>query len=158
MFKVVPEVPKPLLIFFFFLNSCFFTVLVECLFLPSVPNHWFEPQFPSCHLVLCTFLFISLCIAFPFPPILQPYSTISVSILITSVLNSASDRWSVSLSSSFFWSFDIYFFHLACISLPWLTSCVIRGWSLRYLLGQGNPLGSVVVLPVGEGSEREQCR
>ena len=34
--KVVLEVPKPLLIV---LNSCFFILLVECLFLPSTPNH-----------------------------------------------------------------------------------------------------------------------
>ena len=46
MFKVVSEVPKPLLIF---LNFCFFIVMVECLFLPSAPNHWFESQFPSLH-------------------------------------------------------------------------------------------------------------
>ena len=38
MFKVVPEVPKPLPIFFFFEFLCTFCS-VECLFLPSVPNH-----------------------------------------------------------------------------------------------------------------------
>ena len=32
-----------------------------------------------------------------------------------------------------------------------------KGWSLRYSPGWGNPLCCVVVLPVGEGSEGEQC-
>ena len=32
-----------------------------------------------------------------------------------------------------------------------------NGWNLKYLPVQGNPLCCVVVLPVREGSEREQC-
>ena len=100
--------------------------------------------------------FISLCIVFTFSSILQPYSTISVSILITNVLNSASDRLAISSSLSLFlefWfvlSFGPYFFVLAH-----LLCC--KGWSLRYSPGWGNPLCCVVVLYVGEGSEREQC-
>ena len=48
-------------------------------------------------LIPCIFCFISLCISFTYPSILQPYSTISVSILITSLLNSASDWLVISL-------------------------------------------------------------
>ena len=77
-------------------------------------------SFPSL-LVPCIFFFISLCIAFTFSSILQPYSTISVGILITNVLNSASYRLAVSslLSSSFgalicFFSWPIFF----CLGTP----------------------------------------
>ena len=48
------------------------------------------------------FFFISLCIAFTSSFILWPYSVISVSILITAVLNSASDRLAISSSVFFF--------------------------------------------------------
>ena len=47
-FPVLKEVQKPLFIFFFeflFLHS----VLVGCLFLPFVPDCYFESWFPSCH-------------------------------------------------------------------------------------------------------------
>ena len=54
-FKDVLEVPKPLLIFFEFLFL--HSVLVECLFLPSAPNHGFESWFPS---FTVGFLYISL--------------------------------------------------------------------------------------------------
>ena len=49
------------------------------------------------------YFFISLCIAFTFSFILHLHSIISMSMLITSVLNSASDRLAISvlLSSSF---------------------------------------------------------
>ena len=60
---------------------------------------WVLVSFPSL-LVPCLFLFISLCVAFTFSSNLWPYSTISVSILITSVLNSASDRLAISSSFS----------------------------------------------------------
>ena len=108
--------PKPLLIFyeFLFLHS----VLVECLFLPSAPNHWFRSLPPSLHYWFpITISFISFCIAFTFPSILWPYSVISVSILIPSVLNCTSDRLAISSSLSCifleFWtvlSFGPFFF------------------------------------------------
>ena len=41
---------------FLFLHS----VLVECLFLLSVPNHWFESQFPSHHSWFPIFLYFTL--------------------------------------------------------------------------------------------------
>ena len=47
VFKVVLEVPKHLFSFFEFLFL--HSVPVGCLFLPFVPNHWFESWFPSCH-------------------------------------------------------------------------------------------------------------
>ena len=64
------------------------------LLLPSAPNHWVLASFPSL-LVSCTFFFISFCTVFPFSSILRPYSTISVSIPITSVLNSVSDSLAI---------------------------------------------------------------
>ena len=123
--KIVPEVPKTLLIFleFWFCHS----VLVKCLFIPSVPNCWFESQFPSFH-CWCPvfFFFISLFIAFNSSSILHPYTVISVSMLIPSVLNSESDRLAISSSfSSFFWSFDL-FFHLGHISLSQYACYSVR--------------------------------
>ena len=93
MFKVVPDVPKPLLIL---LNSSFFILFwlnVYFLFLFQLFD--LSADFPSL-LVPYIFSFISLCIAFTSSFILCPYSIISVSILITSVLNSASDRLAIS--------------------------------------------------------------
>ena len=118
---------------------------------------WVPVSFPSL-LVPCTFSFISLFIAFTFSSNLQPYSTNSVSILITSVLNCASDRLAISssLSCIFFWSFDL-FFHLGHFFFVWACQLCSKGWNLRYWPGRGNPCSCVVVLPVGEGSEREQC-
>ena len=75
------------------------------------------------------FSFISVCIAFISNFILWPSSIISVGILITSVLNSASDRLSRSSSLSFFWSCDL-FFHLGHISLSRWTCYVVRGQAL----------------------------
>ena len=79
-----------------------------------------------------------------------------MSTLVTSVFSSASHRLSISLSFVLFlefWpvlSFGPYFFvlvHLICC----------KRWNLRYSPGQDNPLLCVVVLYVGECSEREQC-
>ena len=116
---------------------------------------WVPVSFPSL-LVPYTCLLISLCIAFTFSSILWPYSTISISILIPSVLNSASDKWAISSCLVLFlefWSIlSLGPYILVSAQLLWC-----KGWSLRYLPGQGNPLVCVVVLSVGEGSEREQC-
>ena len=92
----------------FFLHS----VPIECLFVPFIPNHWFESRpvsFPSL-LVPYIFSFILLSIAFISSFILWPYSIISVSILITSVFNSASDRLAISSSLSSFSGVLIYSF------------------------------------------------
>ena len=85
-------------------------------------------SFPSL-LVPYMFFFISLCIAFTSSFILQPYSVISVSILMTSVLKHAYDRLAIfSLLSSNFGalicSFGPYIF------LSWHACYVVRGRSL----------------------------
>ena len=93
---------------------------------------------------------------------LCPYSTISVSILITSVLNCASDRLAISsllscifsgaLICSFIWA--IFFFVLTGL----LCS---KGWNLgraTHCVAVCNTLClCIVLLYVGEGSERKQC-
>ena len=112
MFKAVPEVPKTLLTF---LNSCFFIVFwVNVYFFPLLQIVDLSPiSFPSL-LVPCILFFISLCIAFTFSYILQPYSATSMSILITSVLNCASDRLAISSL-------------LSCISSGALICSFVRG-------------------------------
>ena len=78
---------------------------------------WVLVSFPS-QLASGIFFFTSLCIAFTSSFILCLYSVISVSILITTVLNSASDRLAISISLSSFsrvlicFPFGPYFFVL----------------------------------------------
>ena len=71
-FKVVPEVPKPLLVF---LSSCFFILhLLDVYFSLLFQIVDLNPvSFPSL-LVFCIFFFISLFIAFTSSSILRPYS------------------------------------------------------------------------------------
>ena len=118
----------------------------------SKPLIWVLVSFPSL-LVSYTFSFISLFIAFTLSYILRLYSTISVSILITSVFNCASDTLAISstlscifsgaLICSFIWAIFFVLAHL-------LGS---KGQRLRY-----SPVcHCIVVLYVGEASEREQC-
>ena len=78
-----------------------------------------------------------------------------MSILITSVLNCASDRLAISssLSCIFFWSFEVFchlghFFLFVCLS--WRI-CYFKGRSLRCSPGWGNAGGCAVTLYVGEG-------
>ena len=118
----------------------------------SKPLIWVQVSFPWL-LVPYIFSFISLFIAFTFSSILSPYLTKTVSILITSVLNYASDRLAMSsllsyifsgaLICSFIWA--IFFFlvsvHLSCS----------KGQSLRCSPGWGKPHWCVVMLYVGEG-------
>ena len=94
-FKVVPEVPQPLLIS---LNSCFFILFwlnVYFSFLVQIVD-W-SLDFLSATAGSLYIFVISLCTAFTSSSILRQYPTISVSILITSVLNSSSDRFAISL-------------------------------------------------------------
>ena len=120
----------------------------------SKPLIWVLVLFPSL-LVPCTLSFISLSIAFTFSSNLWPYSTNFMSILITSVLTSASDGLAIHRLVVFFlerWcvlSFGPFFFVLAHL----LHS---KGWSLRCSPGRGNPRCCVVTLYVGEWSEKEQ--
>ena len=110
-------------------------------------------SFPSV-LVPCIFSFISLFIAFTFSSILWPYSANSVSFLITSVLNCASDKLAICLY--FFlelWSvlsFEPYF-------LSWRTCYGSKGWSLINWPGWGNPSSLDCDAVCGGGSEREHC-
>ena len=88
-----------------------YSVLVDCLFLPNVPNHWFQSRLPSLH------CWSSMDLAFIYSVMHLLYPATSPSILITIVLNCASDRLAISiLLISFFWRFDL-FFHLGHISL-----------------------------------------
>ena len=120
LFQVVPEVPQPLLTFFWILVSSFCSSWMFISSFCSKSLIWVPVSFPSL-LVPYTFSFISLFIAFAFSSTFQRYSYISVSILNTSVLNSASDRLAIfsSVSCTFFlelWSvlsFGPYFFGLS---------------------------------------------
>ena len=81
---------------------------------------WVPVSFPSL-LVPCIYFFILLYIAFTSSSILWPYSTISVRILITSVLNSASDRLAISSSLSSIlelWSVLTFVPYFFCLRRP----------------------------------------
>ena len=156
MFKVVLHVPKPLLIF---LNSCFFILfwLDVCFSFWSTAFIWAPISFTSL-LVPCTFSFISVSIAFIFLNLIcsqiQP-------ILWASWLPVF---WTVHLIGWLSLCCLVVFFSGALIcSLIWAIFFVLahllrsKGWSPRYTPRRGNPRGSVVVLNVGEGSERGQC-
>ena len=93
---------------------------------------WVLVSLPSL-LVPCIFFFILLFTSFTFSSILQPYSTISVSILITSVLNSASDRLAISLSlSSFFGFWSVLSFGPY---LSWCSCYTVRGGAIGICQG-----------------------
>ena len=134
--------------------SSFFWILVSSfrsgwMFISSFyskPLIWVLFSFPSLW-VPCTFSFISLFIAFTFSSVLQPHSTflwaswlpvfwtlhltswLSLHLLVVFFL----ELWTVLSFGSFF------FLVLACLSRT-------KGWSLRYLPRQGNPLHCIVVL------------
>ena len=147
--------------------SSFFRTLVSSfcsgwMFLSSFcskPLIWVLVSFPSL-LVPCRFLFISynatFIAAWVFFMLLK-YPVNSWSILITSVLNCASDRLAISLLPSciFFWSFYLFFHlgHFFFVSVLLLHS---KGWSLWCSPGRSNTPCCIVTLYVGEGSEREQ--
>ena len=90
---------------FLSLSSIFWTLVSSVssgwMFIPSFfPNPWFESQFPSLHcwfpVYLLSFTLHSLHFFLYFVTVLNQFCEI----LITSVLNSASDRLSISLSLS----------------------------------------------------------
>ena len=78
----------------FFLN---FVLVVYFYFMFQIID--LNPSFPSL-LVPCGFFFISLSVAFISSFMLLPYSMSSLSILITSVLDSASERLAIYISLS----------------------------------------------------------
>ena len=115
--------------------SSFFWILVSSFcsgwmfFLLYAPNCWFESRFPSRHcwfpVYFILFYFISLWVAFICSFIFRPSSISSVNILITSVLNCASDRLGISLSLSCIFSGAFHlFFHLRHFIFPWCTCYV----------------------------------
>ena len=119
--KVVPEVPKPLLIFFEFLFFILFLLHIYFFLLLRIihlsPFLSLQCWFPV-YIFSFVFHFVD-----PFSFHLLPSSIISVSILIASVLNCASDRLAISsslscifsgaLTCSFIWA--IFFF---CLGAP----------------------------------------
>ena len=141
------------------MNSCFFILfwLNVYFFLLLQTIEWVPVSFPSL-LVPYTFSFILLCIAFTSSSTLQPYSTISVSILIPVFWTLYLIGWLSLYHLVLFlelWSvlsFGLFFFSpiLACL-------LHFEGWSLRYSPAWVNPHCCFVVLFWGEGSEREQC-
>ena len=115
------------------------------MFISSFCSKLLSPSFlPFTVGFLCIFLY-SLCIAFTFFSILWPYSTISVSILITGVLNSASDR--LAISSSFSYILGVFICsHLGHISLYRRTCYIVRGGALGIHQGgatHGTAFGTV---------------
>ena len=120
----IPEAPYTILIF---LNSFFFLLLwLNAYFFLMFQIIDLNPSsFPSL-LVPCGFFFISLSRACISSLMLSPYSVSSLSILITSVLNSASDSWLSPFCLVLFLgfcsvlSFGPYFF----ASSIWLPLCV----------------------------------
>ena len=73
-------------------------------------------------------------------------------VLITSVLNCASERLAISslLSCIFFWSFEV-FCHLGHFVFCLGASVTLKGWSLRCSLGWGKAGRCTVMLYMGEG-------
>ena len=147
MFKVVPEVPKPLLIF---LNSCFFILFwLNVYFFLLVQTVDLSPSFLP-FAVPCIFSFTSFFIAFTFSSILRPYSTISVSILITSVLNPASDRLTIcSLFSYIFSGVLIYSFIWAIYFLSPSACYIVRGGASGVHQGEATHIAGLCALYVG---------
>ena len=116
MFGDVPEVPYTILIFeILFSSGCSGWMLISSLYSKCLT--WTPASSPSLSvpyrffLILLSVDFISSWVFF----ILLPYSLSSLSILITSVLNSASDRLVISVLFSSF--SRVLFFHLGRISL-----------------------------------------
>ena len=79
------------------------------------------------------------------------------SILITRVLNCASDRLAISLTLCCISSGALSCSYIQAIFLVSAHLLCSKGWSLRCSPGQGNSHPCIVMLYVGEGSEREQC-
>ena len=81
---------------------------------------------------------------------LGPNSTNSVSFLITSVLNCASDRLAISVLFSYIFSGALICSFIWVIFLSW-NACYVKGQSLRCPPGWGNAGPWAVKLDVGEG-------
>ena len=135
MFKVVSEIPKTLLIF---LNSSFFILLwFNVYFFILLQTVDLSLSFLPFTLVPGTFSFVSLFIAFTFSSILQPYSTIPVSILVTSVWNSALDGLPLSSLLSYIFSGALICSFIWAIFFCLSVDCyVVRGRALDIRQGR----------------------
>ena len=97
MLEVVPEAVYAILSFLFVCLFDFFFLLVAligCCLLPYVPNHCFDSWLHPLYLLPCNLSFISISISFISELIyfmLLRFSLSSSSILVTCVLNSASE-------------------------------------------------------------------
>ena len=125
MFRDVPEASLLSSFIWIFIPSW---GQVECLFPPYVPTQWFESRLLPIH---CWFpVDLSL---FPLVSsfMLLPYSVSSLSTLITSVLNSWSDRCVISISFSLFLEFcsvlslGPYFFASSICQPLYVCFCVL---------------------------------
>ena len=131
IFKVVLDVPKPLLIFLnswvfipFWLNVYFLLLFLiidlGCSFLSLTVGSLYILLYFTLHSLHSFLYFASILNHFCEHPDHQ-------------FLNSASDRLAISsLLSCFFWSFDL-FFHLGHISLSQHTCYIVRGGALSIL-------------------------
>ena len=118
-FGYVPESSDTIIIIFLKLFSSLCSGWMFISSLCSQSLIWIPASFSSLFVPYRLF-FISLSVAFISSWvffILLPYSVSSLSILITSVLNSASDRLVISVSIWFFFWGSVLFFHLGHISL-----------------------------------------
>ena len=106
------DIPEGLYTTLVFFNSFFFLLFwLNAYFFLMFQIVDSNPGFLPFTVVPCTFFFISLSVTFISSFMLLPYSVGSLGILITSVLNSASDRLVISvLFSSFSGVCSILFF------------------------------------------------
>ena len=121
---------------FFFL----LVVLIGCFLLPYVLNHWFDSQL---HPLCCCFLVNCSLFQLVYPCVwLDLFYAVevllsSLSILITNVLNAASEKLLISISFSSFsgvWS-DLSFGHVAFWQLPCVCFYVLGRAALTPCLG-----------------------
>ena len=127
---------------FFFGFFFLLVVLIDYFLIPYVPNHWFDSQL---HPLYCCFpvncsLFELVCSSVLFFRLLSS-SLSSLRILITSVFNSASDRFFISIQFSSFSGVLIYSFIWAmflCLhfgSPPCICFCVLGRAAMTPSLG-----------------------
>ena len=141
MFEVVLEVPKSFLIF---LNSCFFILLwLNVYFFLLVQILDLSPGFlPFTVGSLYIFLYFTLCCPHFFFH-LRLKSIMSMSILITSILNSASDRLAISSLSCILSEALICSLIWAIFFLSWHACYVVRGGALGVHQGRATHVAAL---------------
>ena len=139
----------------FVLNSCFFILSWLDVYLFQIID--LSPSFlPFTVGSLYIFLYFTLHISLL--PLFCDHSQPLLWASWLSILDFASERLAISssLSSVFGALICCFIWAIFLFVLAHLLHC--KGQSLRYSPGRGNPLCCVVVLYVGEVSEREQCQ